>query len=565
VDAEVNNKVNNQGEFMIICRSCYVRRTLPAIFLLMLWSAFHLPAALAADRVTKKYKNVIILIADGCNIAHFTIARWCKGAPLACDALHVAQVRTHASSAYVTDSAPAATAMACGFKTHDSYIGVLPEHYTLKVPEGLAAGCALPDGWANRPIASVLEGARLQGKATGVVVTYPTSNATPAGFTAHWYKRGDEKLLMEQQVYQDLDVLMGGGRDHLTKRPDGEDLLDTLRARGYRIIDNRDSLLALPANAGRVWAHFNPGGLGYDYDRVLPGRRHEPSLEEMTRKALELLSANSKSKNRGFFLMVEGSQVDGASHANDPVGVVSEYLAFDRAVQAVVDFARADKQTLVLVVSDHDNGGMAMHGKFNLDMLKRARLSGSGISIRLGQDPAVDSIQSVLAVDYAINDLTAAEIETIRVHAGRGKLQPLVAAMFSKRCGIGWTTGSHTGTDVMLYYYGPDDHLGVLQNSDIAHISAQAMGFTLQAMNDSLFQDAAALLDKAGPFTIDTVGVAGGGGSLTVGLNGRTGVFPFNKNEVWLNGAKKITDGVTVYSYKNGKVYLPAMARRLFK
>lgn len=530
----------------------------------------------AAPSLSRSFKNVIVMIPDGCGISHFTIARWYKQEPLAVDALHVAQVRTYGSNSLITDSAPAATAFASGYKTHDKYIGILPPSYALAIPTGLNDGFSIPSGWENRPVASVLEGARLKGMATGVIATSTTSHATPAAYTSHWYARSNEAIITEQQVYAGLNVLFGGGRRHITAatRPDSESLTDSLASWGYRVITDKTQLAALPDTASRVWGQFNSSAMGPDYDRKLSAYAEEPSLAEMTDKAIKMLSGNAAGNANGFFLLVEGSQVDWASHANDPVGVMSEYMAFDAAVQIAVDFAQTSS-TLVLVVSDHDNGGMSlgnfrsdatysslpMDSVFNQNVLMRADLTGIGIALELGASPSDASVISVMNAHYGINDLTQGEIDTIKANANVSDLQYVIGPMISKRAMIGWTTTGHTGSDVPLYYYGTDDHFGTMENTDVARLCAQAMSLDMAKVNDTLFVDASVLFAGATSMTIDTVGVNNSRGSLTVVDGDRTGVFPFNKSEAIVNGTKYPMIGLTVYSYRNGTVYLPKQAK----
>lgn len=529
----------------------------------------------AAPSLGKTFKNVIVMVPDGCGIAHTTIARWYKGSPLACDALHVAQVRTYGSNTLITDSAPAATAFATGYKTHDKYVGILPASYALAVPSGLAASFSMPTAWANRPVASVLEAARLKGMATGVIATSTTSHATPAGYTAHWYARSNENIIMEQQAYQGLDILFGGGRKYIesTTRTDGESIRDSLSARGYRVVTNTTELSAVPDTAARVWGQFALDAMAPDYDRTLSAYADQPSLETLTRKAITLLSGNARGQAEGFFLMVEGSQVDWASHANDPVGVMSEYIAFDKAVAAALEFAQSSN-TLVLVFSDHDNGGMSlgstrtnsnysslpMDSVFNANVFKRASLTGVGVAVQMGASPTSGTVTSVMNQYYGINDLTAAEIDTIIAHANPSDLQYYIGPMMSRRASIGWTTTGHTGNDLPMYYYGTNNPIGTIENTDIAALCAQAMSLNMATVNDTLFADAATLFAGATSITVDTTGVNTGRGALTVVSGARTCVFPFNKDEVIIDGTKSMLNGLTVYSYKNNKVYVPKIA-----
>jgi alkaline phosphatase len=525
----------------------------------------------APPTMSDRFKNVIVMVPDGCGIAHFTAARWYKGEPLACDALHVAQVRTYGSNSLITDSAPAATAFASGYKSHDKYVGILPPSYDLAVPTGLAGDFSMPGGWENRPVASVLEAARLMGKATGVIATSTTSHATPAAYTSHWYSRSNENIIMEQQVYQGLDILMGGGGRYIAgTRPDGESLADTLAAMGYHLVNDKTEMAALADTVGKVWGHFTSSAMAADFDRQLAAYADQPSLAEMTQKTIDILSTNAKGSANGFFLVVEGSQVDWASHANDPVGVMSEYLAFDAAVQAAVDFA-GSSNTLVLVVSDHDNGGMSIGDLassnnyssmpfatvYDPSVLMAATLTGVGLSDTIGSGPSSGRVTSLVGQYYGISDLTQDEIDTLVATAGTGDFQYAIGPMISQRAAIGWTTYGHTGNDVPLYYYGTDTHFKTIENTDIAHICAQAMDIDLAEANDTLFADASVLFASATTFTIDTTGLNSSNGSLTVVDGGKTAVFPFNKNEAWVDGVKHVMNGLTVYSYRNGKVYLP--------
>lgn len=532
-------------------------------------------AGTGADKLTKNFKNVIVMIPDGCGIAHFTLARWYKGAPLACDALNVAQVRTYCSNSYITDSAPAATAFASGYKTFDKYIGILPSNYSIP-------GIQFPSGKENSPVASVLEGAKLSGRATGVIATSTTSHATPADYTSHWYARSNESIIMEQQVYQGLDVLFGGGKKHILTsgnggtRGDNENLLDSLVKMGYSIVNNKNDLTNLTDTTHKVWGHFSSDAMCRDFDRTLDAHKDQPSLAQMTEKAIKLLSNSSKGKEKGFFLMVEGSQVDWASHANEPIGVLSEYLAFDSAVTVAINFAKSSGNTLVLVVSDHDNGGLSLgSSKSNstyssrpLDSLltkplKSAKLTGAGIESYLGSNrSSTTAIIDAVKQFYGIEDLTSQEVSEIAASPA-GSMEYALGPIMSKRSDLGWTTTGHTGNDVPLYYYGTNDHFTTLENTDIAWICAKAMNVDLMTINDSLFQKASVLFNGA-VITLDTVGVNTGKGSLTVVLNNKTAVLPFNKNEIIVNGIKYNMNGLTIYSFKNHTAYVPKHALNLF-
>lgn len=195
----------------------------------MIFSATNiaLPQVQAA-KVTQP-ANVIMMVMDGSSNNAVTLSRWYKGSNLALDAILTGAVRTYSAESALTDSAPAATALATGHKSNRKFVGVLP---AIVNSPGLAQ---LAKDDATRPVANVLEGAKQQGMATGLISTSEIQHATPAGFSAHVKNRSQYDDIAEQQVYQDIDVVLGGGFASLipgaTKnaRKDGENLVNVLK------------------------------------------------------------------------------------------------------------------------------------------------------------------------------------------------------------------------------------------------------------------------------------------------------------------------------------------------
>ncbi|MBZ4663408.1 MAG: putative secreted protein [Caloramator sp.] len=235
----------------------------------------------------RKVKNVIMLIGDGMSTEAITLARWYNnGQPLAMDEISVGAVKTYWVDGPITDSAPGGTAYAVGQKTKNKYVGVSKD---------------------KKPLATILEAAKLDGKATGLVVTCEVPHATPADFSAHIDSRSNYDAIIKQQVYNGLDVVLGGGKKY------SEVYKDELIAKGYDYVTTKQEMLQATSN--KIWGMFADVDMAYDIDREKT-RAEEPTLAEMTKKAIEVLS---KDKD-GFFLMVEGSKIDWAAHANDPVG-----------------------------------------------------------------------------------------------------------------------------------------------------------------------------------------------------------------------------------------------------
>lgn len=514
-------------------------------------------------------KNVILLMTDGTSSAHLTLARWYKGAPLALDDILVGGLRTYSAESLITDSAPAATAFATGHKTNTKFLGILPEKTTMPGVPAIAEADQL------KPTATVLEGARLMGKSVGLVATSQIQHASPAAFSAHTPFRDRYPLIAQQQVYGNIDVVFGGGLQYLLPkerggvRTDGQDLTEILKANGVPLLRNRDELLAF--NGRRAWGLFAPDALAYDFDRkdFAPA---EPSLAEMTRAAIGALSKNEK----GFFLFVEASKVDWAAHDNDPTGVVSDLLAYDEAVRAALDFARRDGQTLVMAFADHGTGGMAIgrkeiykiYDKLPFDHvigpLKQVVYTGEGMARLIAGNRSEFNIRIQMMQNFAVNDLTDEDVAAIQKAKLKRGLSPVIGPMFSKRAGIGWIYTGHTGEDLFLYAYGPNKPAGLIQNTDIAKITAQSLGFDLAETSRKLFVDAAVAFAAIGATTrLDATEPDAPALIVEKGL--RRAMLPLNANRLQTGKVSHALPGLVVQVPKTGQVFVPQKAVELLK
>jgi alkaline phosphatase len=489
----------------------------------------------------KQVKNIIMMIPDGMGVSHVTLTRWYKGGELlAMDQIACGLVRTHASDSAITDSAPAATVMATGHKSHTGFIGTLPD--VANMP-GLDP---IKPGEERRPVATILEAAKLKGLATGLVATSQIPHATPAGFSAHYPNRNEYELLIEQQVYNNIDVVLGGGYEYLEKRKDKENLVAVLRKRGYDYITTRDELSKIKGS--KVWGMFAPVDLAYDFDRPI----HEPTLAEMTKCALEILSKDPD----GFFLMVEGSKIDWAAHANDPVGIVSDVIAFDHAVKTALDFAFQDGNTAVIVAADHFTGGMSIgnldknydiqHISAFLDPLTKAKVTGEGLEKKLNSDRT--NIVEVMEEFFGIEDLTEEEIQAIAA-AKAGTINEVVGPIISRRALLGWTSHGHTGNDVVLYMYHPKGYryYGVIDNADINKYMQEVLDIDLTETTKRLFVRAYdAYTVKGASLAVDSKDPEN---PVLVITKGKTQIkLPVNKNIALVGGKEIHLTGVVVYT-----------------
>lgn len=499
-----------------------------------------------AKKDPEKAKNVIVLVMDGVSSNTTTLARWYKGEPLAMDEILTGGVRTYSADSAITDSAPAGTALATGNKSNDKFVGVLPEKVTTPgIDQSLADN-------PYKPVANVLEGAKISGKATGIISTSEIQHATPAAFSSHAENRSNYDNIAEQQVYQDMDVVLGGGKNSLlpANRKDGENLLDTIENRGYDFVETREELLN--SKSKKLWGSFAPSAMAYDMDRSQT-KPEEPTLAEMTKKGIDTLS---KDKD-GFFLFVEGSKPDWAAHANDTIGMISDTLAFDDAVKEALEFAKKDKNTMVIAVSDHGNSGISIgnqntSGSYSympvsayIDPLKPAKMTLEGALSQLKVDKS-NALE--VAALYGIVSPSAEETKAIKESSNLSKT---LVQLLATRANIGFTTGGHTGEDLFMYSYGPGKPVGFVENTDIAHSVASAMGFDLKKLDSQLFVDAEEAF-KGASISIDTTNKENP--VLVVKQGKTTAEFPVNKDIVIINGKEKDLRSITVQS--NGKFYV---------
>lgn len=389
----------------------------------------------------EKVKNVIFMIPDGFSASYATNYRWYKGRESLLDSILVGMHRTYSANKEVTDSAAAGTAMATGVKTNNGMISTSPEGKELK---------------------TILEAAEEEGKASGLVVTLTITHATPAAFASHVTSRVNETDIAPQLLKNGVDVILGGGKKYFP-----ESLLNKAKGKGYQYVSNREQLAAAK-KADKLIGLFAEKGLAPELDRDIT---NQPSLAEMSEKALEVLN---KDKD-GFFLMIEGSQIDRAGHAHDAAWAMKDAEAFEAALAKVLEFAKKDKNTLVVVAGDHDTGGMSVggYGKYdaNIELLRNVTATGNFMAGKLNAGRS--NVKEVVK-QYGNIDLTDEEAK--RIKAAK-KPNIAINEVISERALVGWTTSQHTGTDVPLYAFGPCSNLfsGLHNNTDLPQLMAQAM------------------------------------------------------------------------------------------
>lgn len=276
-----------------------------------------------------KVKNVILMIADGMGISHFSSA-WIanKGSMFIDNVMYTGLVRTYAYNKLITDSGAAATAMATGEKGNYHAIAVDPN--------------------TNAPLTSLTDLAYAKGLSTGILVTCGITDATPATFCANNPDRENLEYIAVDFTTCNVDFIFGGGRRQFyNRKSDNRDLLAEMKNQGYQVCSTIDE--TLNASSDKILAIVEEGQLA-------PAHQRGSIFQKATGKALETLSKNKK----GFFAMIEGSRVDDFGHFNDLPKLIAEIGDFDRTVGQVLEWAEKDGKTLVIILSDHETGGLSI-------------------------------------------------------------------------------------------------------------------------------------------------------------------------------------------------------------
>lgn len=291
-------------------------------------------ATAPAPVTEKKPKNVILLIGDGMGVTQITAGLYANNNKLSLEKFKILGLHktypVHEDN-LITDSAAGATALSCGKKTYNGAIGVDKD---------------------KKPLKTILEMAEDRKLATGLVSTSSITHATPASFIAHQEKRTMMQEIALDFLNTEIDFFLGGGKDYFQNRDDKRNLSEELKKKNYYVSDFiQEELTAVKIPEGKNFAYFTAN------KEPLTAEQDRDYLPYATEMAINYL--DKKTKN-GFFLMVEGSQIDWGGHANNSDYIVSEMLDFDKAVANALAFAEKDGNTLVIVTADHETGGYSI-------------------------------------------------------------------------------------------------------------------------------------------------------------------------------------------------------------
>lgn len=295
------------------------------------------------DQPTKKAKNIIFMVGDGMGITQISSGLYSNN-----NQLHLERINTiglHKCYAYddlITDSAAGATAFACGIKTYNGAIGVGPD---------------------TIPVQTILEEAELKGLKTGMIATSTIDHATPASFAAHnKYRKNYEEIVLDF-LDSGCEILIGGGQKSFDRREmDDRNLTKEFTKNGYTVVSHVDKTInEIDMTAVEKLLYYTADS------SPLPAAQGRDYLKPASELSINHLNKNNED---GFFLLIEGSQIDWGGHANDANMIITEMIDFDNTIGAVLDFAEKDGNTLVVITADHETGGFAIQKGSKLNDLK---------------------------------------------------------------------------------------------------------------------------------------------------------------------------------------------------
>lgn len=329
------------------------------------------------------------MIGDGMGLSQISAGMYANDGRLNLERMrHIGLIKTYSQDNLITDSAAGATAFACGKKTINGALAITKD---------------------GKPLKTILEIAHNQGLSTGLVATSTIQHATPAAFYAHRIDRGLYEDITEDFLSGSVDLAIGGGNRMFNKREDKRNIQGEMEKMGYKFFPDLIS-----------------AGLAYHPKlMILPEKGHLPPSQRGRKdflvQASNFATQHLQKQEKGFFLMIEASQIDWGGHSNDSDYLIQEMIDFDKAIGRVLDFAQNDGNTLVIVTADHETGGFSITGG-----------------------------------KYGSN-----HIETI------------------------FSTTEHTGTLIPVFAFGPgaEEFTGIYENTAIFYKMMEAYGFDLEEEN----------------------------------------------------------------------------------
>ncbi len=427
----------------------------------------------------KKAKNIIFLVSDGMSTGTLNMAdlylnrKTGKGSNwiqlYKDNRVSRALMDTASANSIVTDSSAASSSWGGG----------------VRVPNG-----SLNVGANGETYLPIFQKFKLAGKMAGCVTTVPITHATPAGFCVNSKSRNSQADIAEQYLKLKFDVMMGGGNQYFApdKRKDNKDIYAAYTANGYQVCKTRNEMLSA-TNDKPILGVFAEDAVPYYIDRNSDAalKNSTPSLAEMAQKAIDKM----KSHPKGFVLQIESGKVDWAAHANDIAGLIHDQIEFDEAIKIALDFAEKDKETLVIITSDHGNAnpgviyGKEANAKFH--SIQQYKNTNEWILNEIKADSTVNKVREI--IDFANGGtISEADAKTVLtyydgLHKEDGGLYnykklpfKTFAEMQKNANAVGWISMDHSADYVELAMFGPGSDLlkPFVKNTDLHYLMLEA-------------------------------------------------------------------------------------------
>jgi alkaline phosphatase len=426
----------------------------------------------------KKAKNIIFMISDGMSSGTLAMANLYSQNILGKNGnwmnlylenkVSRALMDTASASSIVTDSAAASSSFGGGYRVKNGVLNI---------------------GANGEKHVPVWQKFKKAGKKTGCVTTVTITHATPADFCVNSDSRNAENEIAEMYAEIGFDVMMGGGDEFFNplKRKDKKDVYSLYQQKGYQILKSKADLNKAE-NGKKVLGIFNSGALPYSIDRKnIPELQQTPSLAEMAQTAIDQM----KDHKEGFVLQIEGGKVDWAAHANDISALIHDQLAFDEAIKTVIDFAEKDRNTLVIITTDHGNANPGtIYGPDatqNFNSISNYKFTNEYILNAIHSDFNLQQIKDWI---YETNTISLTDDEAKHLLSFYSGLEKQEGGIYNykklpfkayseiqkKHNSVGWISMDHSGDYVEVAVYGPGKELlpPFIKNTDLHYLMLKA-------------------------------------------------------------------------------------------
>ncbi|HAH55778.1 MAG TPA: alkaline phosphatase [Flavobacterium sp.] len=426
----------------------------------------------------KKAKNIIFIVSDGMSIGTLNMAdiylsrktgqgtNWIQ--LYKDNRITRSLMDMTSASSIVTDSAAASSSWGSGFRVKNGSlnIGVNGEEY-------------LP----------IWQKFKKAGKMAGCVTTVPITHATPAGFCVASKSRNSQENIAEMYLDLKFDIMMGGGNKYFSadSRKDKRDMYQEFTAKGFNVVKTRSEMMASD-NSKPILGVFYNDGLPYTKDHENSKELTEkiPTLAEMAQRAIDKM----KNHTEGFVLQIEAGKVDWAAHANDIAGLIYDQVAHDEAVKVAIDFAEKDKNTLVIITSDHGNANPGIiYGKeanSNFDSIQKYKQTNEWILNGIGKETSESQVieRVEFANNFVLKNEEAKELLSYYMNVKtenelyNPKSLPFkkLSEIQQKYNSVGWISMNHSADYTELALFGPGSQLAkpFVKNTDMHYLMLQA-------------------------------------------------------------------------------------------